>query len=90
MSAVDGEGQPSTNTAQVLINIIRNNADPTFSATDCSVSINPNTATSTEVLTISATDADPNVLGTTNIAVWLVYCNSFILVQVSWILSYLI
>ena len=70
VGAVDGQGQSSSNTAQVVINIIRNDANPVFGTSDCSATVNPNIGVNTgNVLTITATDSDPDVLGTTNVAV---------------------
>ncbi|XP_070182126.1 cadherin EGF LAG seven-pass G-type receptor 2-like [Littorina saxatilis] len=63
--AVDGAGQTSTATAEVMVNIIRNNNDPVFPDTNCTVSLFPNATVGSDVLTVTATDADPDTIGTT-------------------------
>lgn len=69
VSAIDGGGRRSTVNAQVVITIIRNNYDPVFSASSCSASLDPGTNTGTPVVTVSASDSDPDVLGNTNMPV---------------------
>lgn len=69
MSAVDGGGLRSTSNAQVVITVIRNNFDPVFLATDCSVTVSAGTAVNTQILTVTAQDQDSDTFGNPSLPV---------------------
>jgi hypothetical protein len=61
VTAVDGDGRPSINTATVRVNVYRNNNNPFFTGTIRQIDINEDLGTGTSVFQFFYSDVDPDV-----------------------------